>query len=589
MSNHSAKAALAQLNCSPSELGSVLEKLQRERQRRDVAKLRQSYLYFGQQVFSQVNGSNYIHGRHIDVLARHIQATVRRDDPSGHIERLLINQPPSTSKSYWVSQVLTPWIWTWWPSCRVLNFSYQQTRATKDSEVARNLIRSPWYQTRFGDGVQIDPDSDQKTFFRTLQGGYRMTSFPGGPATGEHPDVIVIDDPLSADQARSHKERESLIRWYFETMPSRGIGRDAVHIVAQQRLEVDDLSGAILKSIARELEETGVTAWHHVIFPMRYDPSLRMPDRGFGGEFREVEGELLFPDLMGEKAVKALERALSQLGPWAVNAQLGQQPTRRDGTVFKMSKVKLIESKDLPLSFDQLTRFWDLAGTEDAGCNTAGVLVGRKGDKFYILDVIAVQMAGDDVEELMGTTAGLDRVRWTDVEGGKPVDTFFEREPSSSGLRVATIIERKFRKHNIRARAPQADKITRAGPAASILREGSLYMLEAPWTAAMLDEMTTFPSGALKDRVDALSGAILEILEPVTEKSRPAKIVIADGASGGGKWGELGPCKCECKRPAFHEDGYCCKECMRTSQAGLPVQHTPQCAQAFNTWWMKHN
>jgi predicted phage terminase large subunit-like protein len=571
-----------------SELGTVRKRLEEERLRRELAKLKSSYLYFGQQVFPVVDGGTYVHGRHIDVLVKHLQATVRRDEPEGHIQRLLINQPPSTAKSYWVSQVLTPWIWTWWPSCRVMNFSYQQTRATKDSELARNLIRSQWYQQRFGNVVQIDPDSDQKTFFRTLQGGYRMTSFPGGPATGDHPDVIVIDDPLSADMARSLKEREKLGKWYFETIPSRGIGRNAVHIVAHQRLEVDDLSGLILKAIKKEIEETGSTLWYHVLFPMRYDPELRMVDRGFGGEFRTEPGELLFPELMNETAVKVLERTLSQLGPWAVNAQLGQQPTRRDGSVFKMSKIKLIEAKDLPRSFDMIVRFWDLAGTEDAGCNTAGVLVGKKGDKFYILDVIAVQMSGDDVEELMGTTAAMDKLRWTEVEGGSPVATFFEREPGSSGLRVANIIVRKFRVYNIRARSPVADKVTRSGPAASILKDGLLYMLDAPWTAAMVDEMTTFPSTGLKDRVDGLSGAILEILEPSDDKDEVGTIAIAGGSGPKGKMRPWGPCPCNCRRPAFQQD-YCCEECQRTHSQGLPIAHSSQCNQMYNDWYVKNN
>lgn len=415
-----------------------------------------------------------------------------------------------------------------------------------------------------------------------------MTSFPGGPATGEHPDIIVIDDPISADTVRYISVREFIRTWYFETIPSRGIGRGAVHVISQQRLHIDDLSGHIKRFHEKMMVETGMSPWQIVTLPMRYRKHTHMHDRGYGGDWRTVEGELLYPELLGETAVHNLETTLRMVGPWAVDAQLGQDPGKADGKLFKCSNIKIITADELPLSFDALVRFWDLAGTEDGGCNTAGVLIGKKGKRFYVLDVIAVQFSGDDVESLIEQTAKLDAVRWTEVTDGIPVTALFEREGGSSGKRVAEVLERKWLALGIEGRSPDKDKVTRAGPVASLIKDGDFYVLQAPWTAAYIDELEKFPGSGLKDRVDGTSGAVMEILLP-QKKTTKGKIAIAGQAQGKSKWGEHGPCRCECKRPAFSESGYCCSECKRTSEAGLPVTHTPQCAHLFNDWWMKHN
>lgn len=575
---------LAQL--PPSQIGELVQIVQFERERR---RLRKSYLEFGKEAFPLVHGSQYVHGRHFDVLVRHLEAVARKDDPVGHISRLLVNLPPGTGKSYWVSQIFVPWIWTWWPECRVMYFSYNTTRGTKDSVYARELIRSKWYQERFGKSFQISDSDDTKTYYKNTKGGWRLTSTPGALGTGEHMDILITDDLTSADQIESWVMREGRRRWYFETVSTRGIGRRVSHIINEQRLHVEDLSGHILNHMKRELAEYGAHDWHHICLPMWFEPDHphRMMDRGYGGDWRTERNELVFPELLDEQACKTVARALGARGPWAVDAQLGQRPGRRDGQHFKCSKINVIDRSELPVSFDGLVRFWDMAGTEGAGCYTAGPLVAKKGSKFFCLDMRRDRLAGDDVETLMENTAKLDRTMYKDGMG-IDVRTRFEREPGSSGKKVAEMLEKKWRSLQIISVSPDADKVTRSGPLASIIRDGDFYVVSDEWTSALLDEMETFPNGEFKDQVDGLSGAVMELLEPTESKSGGMAVAgqDADSPAAMKPWG---PCRCECKRPAFGGDGYCCSECKRTTEAGEPVRHTPQCAHSFNEWWVKNH
>ena len=60
--------------------------------------------------------------------------------------------------------------------------------------------------------------------------------------TGRGADIIIIDDPLKADEARSDPRREAVNTWYDNTLRSRlnSLNRGAI-IIVMQRLHADDL------------------------------------------------------------------------------------------------------------------------------------------------------------------------------------------------------------------------------------------------------------------------------------------------------------------------------------------------------------
>jgi predicted phage terminase large subunit-like protein len=565
-----------------------------------------SLLEFGKRAFVHVHGSEYVHGRHFDVLARHLQACAKKDDPVGHIGRLLVNLPPSAGKSYFTSIIFVPWIWTWNPGFRALYFSYNQSRALDDSVLSRDLIRCEWYQSLFGDVVQISQGADQKSAYKTTAGGERVVSYPGGPATGKHPDGIVIDDPISADKIHSFAEREKQRRWYFETLQTRGVGREAFHVVVQQRLHVEDLSGHILDH-DKELKIAGKPSpWHHVMLPLRYDSSNVMPNRGYGGEWRQVEGELVYPEYLTAKKLETLENSISAAGgTFAADAQLQQKPTRRDGTMFKCSKINTsLMLADFPKKFDRIIRYWDLAASEEGqGCFSAGVLLGFVGAptsqdlKVYVLDVQHVQKEPDELDDLIEITCKLDWITWRDEdsEGQQILQSYFEKGTSDTGKRVKAILERRFLAYNMNAAAPQKDKVTRAEPLSKLIATGCFYIpADALWKARYLAEFETFPSGKFKDQVDGTSGGVMEYLNPSIKRSTGMALPTKSGELVKFSTGNLGQCKNpHCKRPAFGvngAEGYCCDKCKESAEWGEACEkHDPACVVRFTDWWNKNS
>jgi len=57
--------------------------------------------------------------------------------------------------------------------------------------------------------------------YETTAGGYRLSTSIGGVLTERGADIIVIDDPLKADDALSESRRRSVNEWYDNTLRSR--------------------------------------------------------------------------------------------------------------------------------------------------------------------------------------------------------------------------------------------------------------------------------------------------------------------------------------------------------------------------------
>jgi hypothetical protein len=76
---------------------------------------------------------------------------------------------------------------------------------------------SAFYQALFDTRISRGTVAD----FETTRGGFRFSTSVGGGFTGRGADVIVIDDPLKADDAPSDAQRESVNEWFDNTLRSR--------------------------------------------------------------------------------------------------------------------------------------------------------------------------------------------------------------------------------------------------------------------------------------------------------------------------------------------------------------------------------
>lgn len=414
---------------------------------------------------------------HLDIVA-----SALCDVTAGRTHRLIINIPPGCMKSLLVSVIWPAWEWASMPGLRCLTASYGAQLSIRDNLRLRDIVSSPWFRDSYG--VRLMGDQNAKERFMNTDGGWRIATSVGGVGTGEHPDRIIIDDPHTAQQARSSTERQTALDWFRRTVSSRGVARERAIVIIMQRLHQDDLAGHLLK--------TG--DWKHVCLPMRWEEKGANPL-----DPRRKTGELLWPELFPEKAIRQLEL---DLGPYGAASQLQQRPAPEGGGLFKRSWFKVVD--ELPKVPAPLCRGWDTAGTAGGGDWTVGVkIMGPVNGIWYICDVARGQWSPAEVEEVMFQTALMDGIHVRQRE---------EKEPGSAGQAVIAARQRgRMARFDYSGVPISGDKVTRSMPFRAQVEAGNVCLLRAPWNEAYLSELEQFPVGDHDDQADGSSCAYNEL------------------------------------------------------------------------------
>lgn len=439
---------------------------------------RRSLRFFVERAWSIVEPRRpFVENWHIDKLCE-----LLTDVTFGKTKNLLINVPPGTMKSLLVSVMWPAWEWgpRGMPWLRYLAWSYGAHLSMRDNQRMRQVIEDPWYQRCFD--VELSEDQNAKQYYMNTAGGWRLGTSVGGIGTGEHPDRRIIDDPHSADQARSDAERQAAIDSYDLTLGPRGVSRDPATIVIMQRLHEKDLSGHLIA-------KGGFT---HVCWPMRYDPARPDPR-----DPRRDPGELLWPGLIPENKVAEVEIIL---GPYGAAGQLQQRPAPEGGGLFKREWFDIVDTAPAQAT---RCRGWDTAGTEGAGDYTAGIKIAKAGGVFYIEDVRRGQWSPATVEQQMNQAAQLD---------GRACRQREEQEPGSSGKAVIASRARFLAGYDYAGVSVTGDKVTRARPFRAQCEARNVKLVRGPWNDAYLAELEAFPFGANDDQVDASSAAFNELV-----------------------------------------------------------------------------
>lgn len=234
--------------------------------------------------------------------------------------RLLINICPGSAKSMIVNVMFPAWVWTRDSSKRIISASHKKKLAIRDSVKCRRLIQSEWYQRHWP--TQLQSDQNAKAAFENLNGGARE-AMPFTSMTGSRGNIVIIDDPLSVDDAKSPAYRESVKETFLEAVPSRLNNPDTdLIIVVMQRLHEEDISGIIL-----EKPDLG---YDHLCIPLFADGEVRKPTSLGWTDHRE-EGENMFPARYTERVVKSYK---ASLGPFAFAGQYQQRPVPANDGFF---------------------------------------------------------------------------------------------------------------------------------------------------------------------------------------------------------------------------------------------------------------
>jgi predicted phage terminase large subunit-like protein len=429
----------------------------------------------------------YVHGWHVDAIAEHLEAITH-----GQINRLLINVPPGTMKSL-LSGVFWP-AWEWGPigrpATRIIGSSYSEDYAKRDNRRMRDLVSSEWYQSLWGETVQLVRAGEMS--FSNTATGFRQ-GVPFSRLTGGRGDRIIIDDPHSVDTAESANERGATIRTFRESVPTRlNSPEKSAIVVIMQRLHEQDVSGTILSL---------KLGYEHLMLPMEFEPDRRCHTRIGFTDPRQYEGELLFPERFPREVV---ERDKVPMGSYAVAGQFQQRPAPRAGGMFQRNDFEIVDA--IPAGFRRIVRAWDFAASKAAPGRqpdwTVGLRMSLIGGTFIVEGLERGRWSAGEVEKALANTASQD---------GTAVIIRIPEDPGSAGKSDAATKVKLLAGYPVVVKRPTGDKATRAKPASAQAEAGNVKLLRGAWNEAFLDEVCSFPSGMFDDQVDAFADALNEL------------------------------------------------------------------------------
>lgn len=446
-------------------------------------------------------GVKYVESWHHGAISEHLEAITNKQ-----ITRLQINQPPGTMKSLVASVMWEAWEWgpanmAW---LRYLTTSYKEAYARRDSRKNRDLILSEWYQTLWPH-VQLTRDNEAD-FENTQKGGRR--AMPFASLTAGRGNRVIIDDPHSTETVESETERTRAVRIFRESVTSRLNDpiSDAI-LVIMHRLHNQDVCG--------EIERLGLD-YVKLVLPMEYNPKT-VVTTDFYTDPRIEPGELLCPERVPRNIV---EKNKIELGSHAYATQFQQQPSAREGGMFKRHWFKIVDA--VPATSKRKVRRWDLAASIPKNGSdpdwSAGVKMSTPNDgTFYVEDLQHFREVGRRVRQVIKNFV---------ISDGYSCETLVPQDPGQAGKDQAQSIIGENAGYKIYAKRETGAKDVRATPFAAQCEAGNVNLVRGPWNEKFIDELCSYPQGH-DDIFDAAAGAFNRLASKKPPLVIPANLMKA--------------------------------------------------------------
>ncbi len=403
----------------------------------------------------------------------------------GSQRRLVITVPPRHLKSITASVAFVAWVLGHDPTAQVMVASYSQDLARHHSNQTRMIIESDWYRRDFP-GTRISERGNRALELATTAGGARKAVSVGGSITGFGADLIIVDDCMKADEARSPTVRQELRNWYDNTLLSRLNDKATGRIISiQQRLHEDDLPAYLLEKDYPHLNLPAIATREEFI-PI-----------GAGRVHHRRVGELLNPDREDQATLDQLRR---DLGPVAFSAQYQQEPVTPEGNMIRLEWFGTYDEAPPRHHFTKVVQSWDTGMTAQptsdfSVCTTWGF---ERGDnKWYLLDVFRKRLDFPDLKRAV-----------LDLHNPYRADKVVMEE-AGSGYALYQDLRATGNPRPLMVR-PVASKEERFNGCLAEVEAGYFLLpREAPWLEDFRRELQAFPDGKYDDQADSFSQFVL--------------------------------------------------------------------------------
>jgi predicted phage terminase large subunit-like protein len=421
-------------------------------------------------------GDRYLPNWHIDAIVNELRAV-----HEGANRRLIITQPPRSLKSICSSVAYVAWSLGHDPSKRFACVSYSQDLAATFARQFRTVVTSDWYRALFRD-MRLAKEAESECI--TTKGGGRFAISVGGSLTGRGADIIIIDDPMKADEAHSETARRAVSEWYSGTLLSRlDDKQNGAIILVMQRLHEDDLAGILLRE----------GDWRHLDLPAiaEEDQKIRI---GPNAVHARKKGEALHPE---REPLEVLEQLKREMGSLTFSAQYQQRPVPLEGNLVKRSWIKWYESPPLSEVGAQIVDSWDVACTtgekNDFSVCSSWLKLRRS---YYLMDVWRERLEFPFLKRKLIALAQEHQPNQLLIEETGPGLQLIQdlRVDPVDGVPVPIAIK------------PDAEKIVRMEAQAARFEAGQVYFpKDAPWLDTLLHELMAFPNSRHDDQIDSVS------------------------------------------------------------------------------------
>ena len=411
---------------------------------------------------------------------------------------LVINVPPGSSKSTIISQMFPVWLWINDSSIRTISSSYSSELSMEQSERSRDLIRSDLFKSIFP-AIQLKFDTTGKKNYKTNNGGQRYSTSTGGTVTGVHGHVIIIDEPVTPQDAESEVKRATANDFITKTLSSRKVDKKiTLTIMIMQRLHQDDPTGVVLNK------------WKKV-------KHIKLPAEQRAGVI-PLEAEQLYTDglLDGNRmGLDVLADNKKVLGSYGYAGQFDQNPAPNEGGMFKKAwfkKITRVEFENMNAeSIENYAPEWnfasDTAYTKQAKNDPSGILC------YCVMNNnLFIRRYQDEYLEFP------ELVKWLEsfsVEFGYGASSRIYVEPKASGKSAVQYLTRYSSLNIIEDKSPTADKVSRARGTTAIAEAGRVFLLtdydgvgQTEWIESFLLQMAVFPNGIHDETVDCFGIAV---------------------------------------------------------------------------------
>lgn len=420
---------------------------------------------------------------------------VRLADSSGAAGREMIFVPPQEGKSTRASCWYPLWMLAQDPALRIAIVVYSAEKAERWGRWIRRMIEAHPEL-----GIELAKDSRAVNRFETSVGGYVLSVGIDGGLTSEAVDLLIIDDPLRGRaEAESPTYRKRCWEWWESNAMTRASDQFKV-VLMMTRWHSDDLAGRLMD---REPGE-----WNVLRIPAVADDEAAHVCGSDGASVFHPNGELISVRnrpvgwFLGLKAKRSM---------YVWNSIYKQVPVAAEGNLFRRADFRYWQYRvpdrtrhdalrgaricvdGLNLFLADMTRFItvDLAASTKTSADYTVVCVWAitGGGDLILLDRRRARLGEDDHWSLVEPLC----VRWAcpDVYVEKSfISSTLVRDATKAGIRIQPV-------------TPDADKITRAIPAANRLRTHTVRWPDyVDWLDEWEDEIAGFPAWPNDDQAD---------------------------------------------------------------------------------------